>query len=458
MKLFIHRKDLRTSDLPALDYMAAGGEPCLAALFLDPFLLRGDRYLEHSGAGFLRAAGRLARAYEAAGSRLNVFYGEPASLLGRLLDAQPDIREVVVHEDYTPYAIKRDRELKEAALARGAAFTALPDLSLAPLRDFHEWTGRQAPYKVFTPFYRQWRAFLAQRHTTVYASAVSDLVTVDAADLPDCALPGTLKAAMDDQAGQAFDPERRLRGFLQDALARYTEARDAYGQDGTSRLSASLNRGEITARRLYAAAGELAPHLAESWLRQLAWRDFYLYQSRMDKDYYHYEKKFDLSGLDDRHFAAWRDGKTGIPVIDAAMTQLNETGWMPNRLRMIAAMFLTKNLRCPFIYGERYFRLKLSDYDNALNRGGWLWASSLGFDAAPYFRIMNPVTQSKKFDPAGDYLRAWLPRATIDAAASVHEPAPDAIVDLRRSRLEAIAVYKSILNPADRDRDDANDG
>ncbi|MFC3798428.1 cryptochrome/photolyase family protein [Cohnella sp. GCM10012308] len=446
MKLFIHRKDLRTSDLPALDYLAAGGEPGIHTLFLDPFLLRGERYLEHSGAGFLRSAGRLERAYKEAGRKLNVFYGEPASMLDRLLDAQPVIREVVVHEDYTPYAIKRDRELREAAHARGAIFTVLPDLSLAPMRDFHDWTGRQSPYKVFTPFYRQWRAFLAQRYTSVYASDVSDLDTVAAGELPGCELPPSLRDAMEARDGQASEPERRLRGFLRGALSSYAEARDAYAQDGTSRLSASLNRGEISARRLHAAAGELASIQSESWLRQLAWRDFYLYQSRMDPDYYHYEKKFDLSGLDDRHFAAWRDARTGIPVIDAAMTQLNETGWMPNRLRMITAMFLTKNLRCPFIYGERYFRLKLSDYDNALNRGGWLWASSLGFDAAPYFRIMNPVTQSKKFDPAGDYLRTWLPRASLSAAVSIHEPAPDAIVDLRQSRLEAIAAYKTIIH------------
>lgn len=457
MKLFIHRKDLRISDLPALDYMAAGGEPGLHALFLDPFLLRGDRDQEHSGAGFLRAAGRLERAYGHAGRKLHVFYGEPATLLARMLDAHPDIREVVVHEDYTPYAIKRDRELREAALARDAVFTTLPDLSLAPMREFHEWTGRRTPYKVFTPFYRQWRAFLAQRHTTTFASAVSDLVTIDAADLPGCALPEALRAAMDEQAGPAFEPERRLRAFLSGSLSDYAEARDDYSRDGTSRLSASLNRGEISARRLFASAAESGSEQRESWLRQLAWRDFYLYQSRMDPDYYHYEKKFDLSGLDERHFTAWRDGKTGIPVIDAAMRQLNETGWMPNRLRMIAAMFLTKNLRCPFIYGERYFRLKLADYDNALNRGGWLWASSLGFDAAPYFRIMNPVTQSRKFDPDGDYLRTWLPRSSLSAGGAVHEPTKDAIVDLRQSRLEAIAVYKSILNSTVRLQDDTND-
>ncbi|CAI6082138.1 cryptochrome/photolyase family protein [Cohnella sp. JJ-181] len=456
MKLYIHRKDLRTSDLPALDYIAASGEASMHALFLDPFLLRHDRLSEHSGIAFLRAAGRLHAAYEAVGRKLNLFYGEPARLLAALLARHPEIGEVVVHEDYTPYAIKRDRELAEVAREHGVIYRALPDLPLAPIRDFHEWTGRQEGYKVFTPFYQRWRAYLAQRFTAAYVMTLQDLTDVREADLPGFGIPEAVAAVM--RAGpRVLDPERRLRQFLSGGLTRYSEARDEYARDGSSRLSESLNCGAISARTVYVSAGDAASEAKESWLRQLAWRDFYLYQSRMDPDYFHYERKFDLSGLDDRHFAAWREGRTGIPVIDAAMTQLKETGWMPNRLRMTSAMFLTKNLRCPFIFGERYFRLKLSDYDNALNRGGWLWASSLGFDAAPYFRIMNPVTQSKRYDPLGEYLRTWLPPSRVNAAASIHEPAPDAIVDLRQSRLDAIATYKSMFKraahePDERDR------
>ncbi|MNE39424.1 Deoxyribodipyrimidine photo-lyase [compost metagenome] len=184
----------------------------------------------------------------------------------------------------------------------------------------------------------------------------------------------------------------------------------------------------------------------EEWLRQLAWRDFYLYQARLDADFFSYEKVYDLGRLGTKHFEAWSMGRTGIPIIDAAMTQLNETGWMPNRLRMITAMFLTKNLGCPFIYGERYFRLKLSDYDNVLNRGGWLWSSSLGFDASPYFRIMNPVTQSQTHDPSGSYIRTWLPELAGLPDKVIHQPRPDAIVDLKSSRALAIEIYKEILN------------
>lgn len=189
----------------------------------------------------------------------------------------------------------------------------------------------------------------------------------------------------------------------------------------------------------------VAEAAGEAWLRQLAWREFYLYQARLDPDFFAYENRFDLSELCPDRFPEWAEGRTGIPVVDAAMRQLNETGWMPNRLRMVTAMFLTKNLGGPFLYGERYFRRKLSDYDNALNRGGWLWSSSLGYDAAPYFRVMNPVSQSQKHDPDGAYLRRWLPELAGLDAKEIHLPRPGAIVDLKRSRALAIETYRRIL-------------
>ncbi|WP_426455214.1 FAD-binding domain-containing protein [Paenibacillus sp. S-38] len=170
-----------------------------------------------------------------------------------------------------------------------------------------------------------------------------------------------------------------------------------------------------------------------------------MYQSRLDPLFYRYEQEYDLSVLPEDGFQAWAEARTGIPIVDAAMTELNVTGWMPNRLRMITAMFLTKNLLCPFPYGERCFRYKLADYDNALNRGGWLWCASLGFDAAPYFRVMNPVTQSQTHDPSGGYIRRWLPELSGLSDKEIHLPRPHAVVDLKASRARAIEVYKGIL-------------
>ncbi|WP_246168222.1 FAD-binding domain-containing protein [Paenibacillus antarcticus] len=240
-------------------------------------------------------------------------------------------------------------------------------------------------------------------------------------------------------------PIHSLEQFLNERLHRYSFNRDQYAQEGTSRISRHLNVGALSVREVYYKLLN-AEDDAESWLRQLAWRDFYIYQARWNPDYFRYEKLFDLSELSTEHFQSWSEGSTGIPIIDAAMRQLNETGWMPNRLRMITAMFLTKNLGCPFIYGEHYFRMKLSDYDNVLNRGGWLWSSSLGFDASPYFRVMNPVTQSQTHDPDGTYIRRWLPELKHLSNKDIHLPQPWAIVDLKSSRALAIEIYKRILN------------
>jgi deoxyribodipyrimidine photo-lyase len=168
----------------------------------------------------------------------------------------------------------------------------------------------------------------------------------------------------------------------------------------------------------------------------------------MTPDYYDYEKKYDFSELDDRYYERWANGDTGVPIIDAAMRELNETGHMHNRLRMVTAMFLTKNLLCPFMLGERYFRRKLLDYDNALNRGGWLWSSSLGYDGAPYFRVMNPVTQSQRFDVQGTYLYKWLPELRHLSQEHIHLEQPNAIIDLKTSRQRSIEVYKEIIEKA----------
>jgi deoxyribodipyrimidine photo-lyase len=361
------------------------------------------------------------------------------------------VEELVFHEDHTPYATQRDRQLREAAAAAGAAVTAFDEQSLADLRDFQRWTGCSEPYKVFTPFYRKWSEYLLRFYRPASAVHLRELAAAELAPGLAAAytLPQELAAALHGCAGPAArseaaaDPLGVLSAFLAEQLGGYAEGRDRYARDATSRLSRHLNVGALSVRAVYEAL--LGYEQRESWLRQLAWRDFYICQARLDPDYFHYEKRFDFSPLDDRYFQAWSEARTGIPVIDAAMTQLNATGWLPNRLRMITAMFLTKNLLCPFPYGEQYFRLKLSDYDHTLNRGGWLWCASIGFDAAPYFRIMNPVTQSETHDPDGRYIRQWLPELEHLPDKQIHKPRPSAIVDLKTSRVRAIEVYQSIL-------------
>ncbi|SFL93304.1 deoxyribodipyrimidine photo-lyase [Paenibacillus sp. 1_12] len=461
MIIFVHRKDLRVDDMLAFHYIHSQRKQSLHVLILDPFLLKHERHLEHSGINFLQHTARLQQLYLEAGQQLHILYGEPSQVLAALLAAHP-VEELVFHEDCTPYAKQRDRLLRAAAKAAQVNVTSFDEQALLDLRDFHQWSGRSEPYKVFTPFYRKWSDYRLRFYRPAAGVHVSQLATVaiapataEAYALPRqlaealSAAGGTCSAALPQataglgEAAASPDPHSVLRSFLAERLSGYADGRDRFALEATSRLSRHLNVGAISARTVYEAL--LESEQREVWLRQLAWRDFYIYQARLDADYFHYEKRYDLSPLDNRHFQAWCEARTGIPIIDAAMTELHKTGWMPNRLRMVTAMFLTKNLLCPFTYGEQYFRYKLSDYDNVLNRGGWLWCASLGFDAAPYFRIMNPVTQSLTHDPSAGYIRRWLPELAGLSDKQIHQPRSHALVDLTASRARAIEVYKGIL-------------
>lgn len=441
MNLYIHRKDLRIHDLPAIEYLAASGGPSLHLFVLDPSILQGGRQKEHSGRTFLRYLNRLIRLYREAGKPLQVLYGEPERVLVRTLELHPGIKEVLYHEEQTPYARVRDRKLRAIAEARGVRVTGFNDSMLIDPADFQRYCGRTEPYRVFTPFYRKWGEYLGQFYSPSSRTGLRELEI----------------APWDSRLGEAFpipwdlhahgepqeEPEPALERFVQERLAGYGDMRDRFAAPCTSGLSAAINTGALSIRQVYEAATERP--LGESWVRQLAWRDFYLYQALYDPNFFSYEERYDLSELSDRHLAAWSEGETGIPLIDAAMTELRETGDLHNRLRMITAMFLTKNLLCPFPLGELVFRRRLADYDRVLNRGGWLWSSSMGFDPAPYFRIMNPVSQSETHDPAGAYIRKWLPRLRHLGDREIHLPRPEAIVDLKASRARAIDVYKTLL-------------
>lgn len=440
MILFIHRKDLRIEDLTAFDYMHRLNKSSLHLFVLDPFLLKSERRHEHSGRLFLQALRRLQQQYLAHNQHLAIVYGEPAKVIDQILQKHP-IEEIVLHRDFTPYAKLRDRAIAVVAEEHRIRITQLVDHLLIDLPQFQDYANRQEAYKIFTPFYRKWNAYMGMYFHPPSVIHLRDLQTVPLAEalIESLTPPFTLEEYEPSQ-----DPFVILEDFVEDYLPTYIIKRDHYAEAGTSSLSYSINTGAISIRTLYARIQNES--FGEAWLRQLAWRDFYITQSILDADFFYYERKFDFSELDAQHFAAWCRAETGIPVIDAAMTQLNTTGEMPNRLRMVTAMFLTKNLLVPFTMGEAYFRYKLADYDNTLNRGGWLWSSSLGFDAAPYFRIMNPATQSLTHNPSGSYIRRWLPQLADLPDRLIHEPQKHAIVELKHSRARAIEVYKKITS------------
>ncbi|WP_458120869.1 cryptochrome/photolyase family protein [Paenibacillus sp. Z6-24] len=441
MKLFIHRKDLRIHDLAGFDYLREAQAESMHLLILDPFLLRGGREKEHSGLNFLQHVRRLVHLYEQHGLRLHIAYGEPEQVLDYVLEQQ-QIDEVVVHRDFTPYARERDRKLRQTAEQRGVAFTLLVDHMMIHVEHFAEFTGKDGYYKVFAPFHRKWLDFLGQHPNPVSSTSLGELkMSGQEMDWSERFRPPFQL----DEYEPAGEPEPLLAHFLAELIADYGEERDYYAIDPSSGLNPHVVLGAVSVRELYDRA--LREQGSEEWIRQIAFRDFYLYQAIYDEDYFRYEHRYDLSALDDRYFEAWYTGQTGIPVIDASMRQLNETGRMHNRLRILSAMFLTKNLQCPFTLGEQYFRRKLLDYDNIINRGNWMWCASLGANSAPYFRVVNPVTQSAKYDPEGDYLRHWLPELKDLSIKEIHQPRPDAIVDLKRSRAAAIETYKGIVQP-----------
>lgn len=451
MYLFMHRKDLRGYDLRAFDAIRRRGGEGVHLFVVDPALADRERLDSHSGRTFLRALARLVADYKAADRTLHLLYGDPAEIAEALMLAMP-IAGLVVQADYTPYAQRRDARLQASCERHGRGYKAYDDAPLVDLADFAVFAKRSEPYKVFTPFYRMWLAYMHQCYAPSGTTRLADLHAVrklaggiDARyRLPaDIASRLTMAARMN---AVAESPLEQLAAFAESSVADYADRRDDYAVDAGSGLARWLNHGALSPRLAYETA--IGRDGAEAWIRQLAWRDFYLMQARQNPDFFAYEQRLDLSGLSDTYFDAWAEGRTGIPVIDAAMTQLRETGELPNRLRMITAMFLTKNLRCPFTKGETYFRHMLADYDNALNRGGWLWSSSLGYDPAPYFRIMNPVTQSMTHNPSGSYIRRWLPGLAHLPDKEIHQPTPEAIVDLKRSRALAIEAYRDILRPA----------
>ncbi|MEW4371874.1 cryptochrome/photolyase family protein [Paenibacillus kandeliae] len=440
MKLFIHRKDLRTHDLAGFDYVKEAGDESIHLLIIDPFLLKKHREKEHSGVNFMRHVQRLIRQYQQHQRELQIAYGKPEEVLEYVLD-KLDIDEVVAHRDFTPYAKERDRKLRKVAEDRDVAFTLLVDHMMLDVEPFADFTGKNGYYKIFAPFHRKWLDFLDQQPHPVSPVSLKELhVSKEQIDFPSrFEVPFQL-----DDYEPADDPEPKLDAFLKDKVQDYGEERDYYAIDPSSELNPHLVTGAISIRQMYNEA--IRHKHSEEWVRQIAFRDFYLYLAIYDEDYFQYEKTFDLSPLDDRHFEAWYKGETGIPVIDAAMRQLNETGQLHNRLRILSAMFLTKNLQCPFTLGEQYFRRKLLDYDNIINRGNWTWCASLGANSSPYFRVVNPVTQSAKYDEHGDYIRQWLPELKDLSAKEIHQPRPDAIVDLKKSRAAAIETYKQIVN------------
>ena len=461
------RRDLRLNDNQALSAAAAYGGHVIPLFILDPALWQ-SRYVGSKRIAFLLAGLRLLDAdLRQRGGRLIVRRGDPLVELSAVLRST-GATAVFAEEDVSPYARQRD--------ARVAA--ALPLKLFAGLTVHAPGLVRKQdgdPYTVFTPFSKAWKALAPPQETDILAAPARIVVPEDVTSVPipeEPRLPDTVPFEAGEAAAQTL-----LASFVSGdhpPVFRYAEQRNQLDLAGTSMLSPYLRFGMMSPRQTAVAAlqsVERAPHNearkgAGTWLNELIWREFYmniLYhfphvrRGSFRPQYDHIEWENDSVQL-----RAWQTGQTGYPVIDAAMRQLGEMGWMHNRARMITASFLVKDLLVDWRLGEEWFMKHLVDGDPAANNGGWQWTAGVGTDAAPYFRIFNPILQSKKFDPHGVYIRRWLPELANVPDQAIHEPwemslavqraagcvigrdYPAPIIDRRETRERTLARYQAV--------------
>ena len=426
--LFWHRRDLRLHDNAGLYHALRSGYPVLPVFFFDRDILDAlddpcDRRVEFIHQALLEMQTGLSKL----GTSLLVRYGKPLELIKALVE-EYSVAEVYTNHDYEPYATRRDGDVAAFLQQKGIAFKTFKDQVIFEKNEL--LSGAGSPYTVFTPYSRRWKSQLADYFVKAYPNERYFGQFCPSEPLP---IPFLSEIGFQ-STGLAFPTKEVREEILQD----YRNTRDFPGVQGTSRLSVHLRFGTVSIRTL--ARRALA--LSETWLNELIWRDFYmmiLYQfPRIQEESFRREYDRIRWRNQEEEFEQWCEGRTGYPLVDAGMRELNATGFMHNRVRMVTASFLTKHLLVDWRWGEAYFGKKLLDYDLAANNGGWQWAAGSGTDAAPYFRVFNPALQAKKFDPQGVYIRQWVPELN-----SLDYPPP--MVTHAFARERALRTYREGL-------------
>lgn len=471
--IYWFRRSLRLDDNRALSAAVQAADHVVPLFILDPDILEQPHTSATRTRFLLELLGDIHCSLKERGGRLILRRGEPAVELAALVK-ETGATALFYGRDYTPYSRQRDGRVEAAMASLGVTVQTESDHLIAEPEDIRTHAG--GVYTVFTPYKRVW----FERPVDTPSPAIAEHLRVPEG-LSSVSIPESAKAA-GVMGAEAPDPPvkgteaeglRLLDTFVTSGVAGYDEERDFPGREGTSRLSAYLRMGAISPRRLFEKvregesfrkSGEGSSH----WLSELAWRDFY-YQILWHHPHAAkgaFRKKYDGIAWenDPALFAAWCEGRTGYPFVDAAQRQLSQTGWMHNRARMVTASFLTKDLLCDWRKGEWYFMECLIDGDPASNNGGWQWAAGTGTDAQPYFRIFNPVTQGEKFDPDGNYVRKWVPELKRVPAKFIQRPwdmppreleaagcmlgrdYPYPVVDHKVQRERALAMYRRAGN------------
>ena len=428
------RRDLRTHDHAALYHALRSADRVFCAFVFDTEILdalpdRHDRRVEfiHAAVTELdRGLDAMARAAGAEGGGLIVCHGRADEVIPQLARAL-GVTTVFTNRDYEPLAIARDRRVTERLAADGIAHADFKDQVIFERDEVLTQAGQ--PFSVFTPYRNAWLRKLDGFYLQAYPveKYAARLAPPSARGMPDLAALGFAPTNLTElRLPLGMSGGRQLFAEFCARIDRYREARDFPAIKGVSYLSPHLRFGTVSIRELAAHAWHRGGAGAETWLAELIWRDFYhmilWHHPRVVEAAFRPE--YDRIRWDDAPelFAAWSEGRTGYPIVDAAMRQLQQTGYMHNRLRMVTASFLTKDLGLDWRLGERHFAARLLDYDLAANNGGWQWAASTGCDAQPWFRIFNPVTQSEKFDAQGRFIRRYVPELERVPDKFIHAP------------------------------------
>ena len=367
------------------------------------------------------------------GAGFACLHGEPLQVWTELLSDGHQIRAVFTNHDYEPYALERDAKVERLLKAHDIRFESFKDQVIFEKSDVVKDDGR--PYTVFTPYSKKWRSVFRTSDVKTEACLVNgDLFASHESKI----FRGRRVLSLESLGFDSTDIDFPSLRVETDLLVKYAERRNVPAVRGTSRLGLHLRFGTVSIRKLVAKAFELR---AEAWLNELIWREFFMQilwhyphvtENAFRSQYDRIQWRQDEAG-----FERWCRGETGFPIVDAGMRELNTTGFMHNRVRMITASFLVKHLLIDWRWGEAYFAAKLLDFDLAANNGNWQWVAGSGCDAAPYFRVFSPDLQAKKFDPDGKYIRRWVPEL-----GSKDYPAP--MVEHAMARARALAAFKAV--------------
>lgn len=430
INIFWFRRDLRLDDNSGLYHALKSQYPVLCLFIFDKEIL--DQLNDKNDARVTFIYNTISHLHDELhtyGSSLLVLHDTPKSAWQRLLK-EYDVAEVYTNHDYEPYAKQRDEEIRGLLAGQGIAFSTYKDQVIFEKDEVVKDDGK--PYTVFTPYSRKWRVKLNDLYLRSYPTKkyLKNLYQTKA-------LPLLTLTSLGFEKSTRTIPVKAYKNVIED----YADKRDYPAIKGTSHIGIHLRFGTVSIRQLATDANNAKE---KTWLNELIWREFYmmiLYHFPQTTDHAFRPGYDQIEWINDEaQFEAWCNGQTGYPLIDAGMRELNETGFMHNRIRMLTASFLSKHLLIDWRWGERYFAEKLLDYEMASNVGGWQWAAGSGTDAAPYFRIFSPDAQTKKFDPELKYIKKWVP----EYADFSRYPKP--IVDHVFARDRCLKAFKTALS------------